>query len=59
MKPIRDSDPAFDVNAFIKKAKSKDNSGQVFYKVTDMNLVSYRIMSEPLVSEGDHSLIEF
>ena len=47
------------MNAFAKKAKSKDTSGTVFYKVTDMNLVSYRYTSDPLVTEGDHSLIEF
>ena len=58
-RPIRDSDAAFDVNAFTKKAKAKDNSGNIFYKVTDLNLVSYRYTSAPLVSEGDHSLIEF
>ena len=58
-RPIRDSDPSFDVNMFTKKAKSKDNSGTVFYKITDMNLVSYRYTAEPLISEGDHSLIEF
>ena len=47
------------MSAFSKKAKAKDNSGNIFYKVTDKNLVSYRYTADPVLSEGDHSLIEF
>ena len=47
------------MNAFSKKTKAKDNSGSVYYKAAEGNLVSYRYSSEPTVSTGDHSLIEF
>ena len=57
--PIRQHDVNFDVTAFAKKSKAKDNSGNLYYKVTDPNLVSYRYTTEPTVSTGDHSLIEF
>ena len=56
---IRTHDANFDVTAFAKKARAKDNSGHVYYKVVDNNMVSYRYTSEAKLASGDHSLIEF
>jgi len=57
--PIRNNDANFDSTVFGKKSRAKDNSGNVYYKATESNLVSYRYTSEPCIVEGDHSLIEF
>ena len=58
-RPIRENDPNFDTNVFSKKVRGKDNSGHVYYKAAEGNTVSYRFATEPSVSTGDHSLIEF
>jgi len=58
-RPVRENDSNFDATNFTKKVKVKDNSGNFYHKAAEGNSVSYRYTSEPTISTGDHSLVEF
>ena len=59
-RPLSESSPGFDQAAFVKKTVAKDNEKKPFFKITDLNLVPYRIPAEgvPHVNPTDNSQIE-
>ena len=59
-RPLRQSHPGFDQAAYIKKTLARDSEKKPFFKINDLNSVSFRIPPEstPHVNETDNSLID-
>ena len=56
--PLKQSHPGFDQISYLKKTIAKDAEKKPFFKINDMNHVSFRIPSTPHVNPTDNSLIE-
>ena len=59
-RPLKQSHPGFDQASYLKKTVARDAEKKPFFKINDMNVVSFRIPSTgvPHVNPADNSLIE-